>query len=487
MTELTKILDSEFECYKRIYNQWRAFHNTSIVSNTDSIISDNKGLAPSYFGREGFKRCEYALKIGSTVVALMCADFDRVNNDKEMILEIDDLLFNPDYDMAVTFRTLLLICQDEHWNGLSITSLMSHHPWYNNALQIYSALTCEKSLRNIILLKGYINYDFNAEIEFQVGDSDVYKTKGCILNIKDAMNFDVDCKDTSRSGKIKSELCNYILLLFKKPILQKSYTGDIYFNLSINKSKYAACECNRIANEHCCSKVFEYRRLNKLLLLETYESWNSTHVSIVYGIYVPKDIHSYDFCAKKCTGEYLYTDTNSKLHNWLDPVPYNLSSWLKDFPKRQMKEVGIPKPSPVPLPILDYCKPTILSVVRGFCWEDIECLELAKEEEETEDSRCGYIYLIQEREFVMTKQDTYKFGKTIQAPNNVIDRLKNGYKKGSKILLVRTCNPSLTAEIENKVKVEFRKEFAKHTDGYEYFTGSPKQMITLINKIMDDY
>ena len=55
------------------------------------------------------------------------------------------------------------------------------------------------------------------------------------------------------------------------------------------------------------------------------------------------------------------------------------------------------------------------------------------------------------------------------------------------MFIFRTCNASLATEIENKVKVEFRKEFTKHADGHEYFAGSPKHMITVINKIMDDY
>ena len=77
MTELIKILDSDYEYYKGIYNQWCKFHSTNIVSNTECLITDDKGLKPNYFN--DYTRCEYLLKIGTNIVALMVIDFDRIN------------------------------------------------------------------------------------------------------------------------------------------------------------------------------------------------------------------------------------------------------------------------------------------------------------------------------------------------------------------------------------------------------------------------
>lgn len=95
------------------------------------------------------------------------------------------------------------------------------------------------------------------------------------------------------------------------------------------------------------------------------------------------------------------------------------------------------------------------------------------------DYDCGYLYLLREREFLLSGQDTYKFGMTIQKPHTHIARLKK-YKKGSEVILVIRVAPHLTCLLEKQVLTTFRNNFVSHPDGTEYFTGDPDAMVNII-------
>ena len=84
----------------------------------------------------------------------------------------------------------------------------------------------------------------------------------------------------------------------------------------------------------------------------------------------------------------------------------------------------------------------------------------------------NYIYLLQEREFIKTKEPIYKIGKTRQKHN---DRLKQ-YPKGSKLLLqlsVDDCD-----KFERDIIKLFREKYKWRKDiGHEYFEGNYNEMI----------
>jgi hypothetical protein len=110
-----------------------------------------------------------------------------------------------------------------------------------------------------------------------------------------------------------------------------------------------------------------------------------------------------------------------------------------------------------------------------------------KEIKKEKDSiKIGYNYLVQEREHVNSNQPIYKFGMTVQEPDNHIYRIRNGYKKGSKILLLISCDEDQAKIRENKIKSEFIKKFERHTDGNEHFIGDYKEMIRIISNICID-
>lgn len=93
-----------------------------------------------------------------------------------------------------------------------------------------------------------------------------------------------------------------------------------------------------------------------------------------------------------------------------------------------------------------------------------------------------YIYLLQEREFINTKQNIYKLGKTKQEN---LQRFKQ-YPKGSKLLLQQVCNDC--DMLEHKLIRDFKNKYIHRKDiGNEYFEGDHIEMSKDIhNKITNN-
>ena len=95
---------------------------------------------------------------------------------------------------------------------------------------------------------------------------------------------------------------------------------------------------------------------------------------------------------------------------------------------------------------------------------------------------CEYIYLIQEREFIKTKENIYKIGKTKQ------ENLKrfNSYPNGSNLLLYSIC--SNCSNIERVIIKLFREKYVLQRDiGNEYFKGNHYEMMKDINDTIFNY
>ena len=90
-----------------------------------------------------------------------------------------------------------------------------------------------------------------------------------------------------------------------------------------------------------------------------------------------------------------------------------------------------------------------------------------------------YIYLLQEREFITTKQNIYKLGKTKQEN---LQRFKQ-YPKGSKLILQQVCYDCDMLEIQ--LIREFKNKYIHRRDiGNEYFEGDYNEMVKdIYNKI----
>ena len=86
--------------------------------------------------------------------------------------------------------------------------------------------------------------------------------------------------------------------------------------------------------------------------------------------------------------------------------------------------------------------------------------------------KCGYIYLIHEREFIKTGENIFKIGKTEQETNT---RVKS-YPKNSELLIQIK---SLNCHTDEKELIQFftKKYIIRHDIGNEYFEGNSIDMV----------
>jgi T5orf172 domain len=91
----------------------------------------------------------------------------------------------------------------------------------------------------------------------------------------------------------------------------------------------------------------------------------------------------------------------------------------------------------------------------------------------------NYIYLLQEREFIKTKENVYKIGRTKQENHKRFQQ----YPKSSILLFQMICDDC--NNIEKRVIEQFKEKFNQRKDiGYEYFEGDYKVMINMIYLII---
>jgi hypothetical protein len=92
----------------------------------------------------------------------------------------------------------------------------------------------------------------------------------------------------------------------------------------------------------------------------------------------------------------------------------------------------------------------------------------------------NFIYLIKEREFIITSKNIYKIGKTTQQNNKRL----NAYPKGSVLIFHMMCNDC--DNIEKILLKKFKNIFLiKKEYGNEYFEGNHLEMIkTIYNTIL---
>jgi hypothetical protein len=113
--------------------------------------------------------------------------------------------------------------------------------------------------------------------------------------------------------------------------------------------------------------------------------------------------------------------------------------------------------------------------------ENKRLLELTKHLE-NKNIKYETVYLLQEREFIKTKENIYKIGRT---KKTMLERLR-GYPKGSNVIyqnLFKCCD-----KIENKLKIVLNLSFKQRIDiGTEYFEGDLINIINTINKVTFPY
>jgi small-conductance mechanosensitive channel len=104
--------------------------------------------------------------------------------------------------------------------------------------------------------------------------------------------------------------------------------------------------------------------------------------------------------------------------------------------------------------------------------ETIKLSIMPENSEKIKINNIQYVYLLKEREFVISGKPIYKIGKSKQ--ENVC-RIRQ-YPKGSILLFQKICDNC--DDSEKELKKLFNKKYIKHTEiGSEYFEGDVNQMI----------
>jgi hypothetical protein len=474
-----------------LYKEWVNFSKSFIIETDKDFKTINTlKKKPKYFNNKDCLRCEYVFHNETSLLAFMSVDY---RNSTQYIQDIDDLVINPDVDWSYVVKEIINLFKQQEYNVLSIdVTLLDHH---NIIHEIFEKLNgqlitneghCRAIYRNtsqtryIVPLISYENYKFKYTVRIRINPYNMHISDANIYQFT-YVDEDDECASNSKYDNI--------LILFKNPfIIERKETvteinSETYFDLSINNLVYKECECKtpHTTDNEYCDTAFSYRRLNKLNKL-SYIGYNSEYeysYYIVFGIYFPKNI--IENCSKHKGQCYTLSNGQHKNIHW---VPYNISNWISDnFEIQKIKKHGIPKPMKINLPKLPEYKPSIITTC------DISSLFSDKNniivEETNKVNKVGYIYLIQERENYELNRNIAKFGMSIQTPDNYISRVRNGYKKGSKILFIRYCEGCKTKNIENKIKEQFKRMFDPHPDGHEHFIGDFNMMIKTINNIMD--
>jgi hypothetical protein len=98
----------------------------------------------------------------------------------------------------------------------------------------------------------------------------------------------------------------------------------------------------------------------------------------------------------------------------------------------------------------------------------------------TQSQSLGYVYLLQEREFIDKKQEIYKVGMTSQ-PNQKRFR---SYPKGSRLLYQIACDNHVNAE--KSILQQFKENFEQIKDiGSEYFKGCHRKMFRIMHRVVE--
>ena len=86
----------------------------------------------------------------------------------------------------------------------------------------------------------------------------------------------------------------------------------------------------------------------------------------------------------------------------------------------------------------------------------------------------GYLYIVQEREFIKTKENVYKIGKTINMKNRM-----PSYPKQSILHMCFYCYTNIDVVEKDMIK-HFDEHFKNRSDiGREYYEGNLSSMIQL--------
>lgn len=485
-----------------IFQLWKKWHDSH------SIDSDPK-LCSSIEPKNNKIRCGdiYSIKFKSNILAIFSFDINQnMENRNENIVHIDDILLNPDIDFSISIKAIADYFQKEGWCEAKFgCNLIYHHPYITDVFkdQGFKLNTCDY----LICLRSYsIKGDNKLSIKLL---ENKHETNCSIYKFVDDTKFLKDYGQRANNTVSSYFTCEaeYLCILLDKPLFYIKNVEDIVFELRINDIKYKYCDCS---TEHPHTKKcligHEYRRLNKLEKIEIsgYDREKDYRYTLLFGMIVPKDTESFLLLDGQLLDRKVMLSKAQQSHKNITPVSYHFSEWIKQFPQKKYKVKGIPVSKCMNIPLknlkvkgIPVSKCVVEPLYEIKVDENIpECdlimsgLEISmalfdqiQKDIDIESSKIGYNYLVQEREHVNTKTNVYKQGMTTQYPDTQIDRIRQGYKKGSLMLLIISCEPKDAKIREQKIKKAFNEKFEQHPDGPEHFIGDCNEMMKIMMDI----
>ena len=269
--------------------------------------------------------------------------------------------------------------------------------------------------------------------------------------------------------------------LKKKNIIISNNTNDNYEKFKLNHLNYDAYLDKILLKDkkYYSTRILNnnmYKNLDKFSIFDIYINIKR-HKSKYHKYDILELIHDFleQFVKEKKyskkplddTGVYFYTKIYPIVVSTTKGATYTEDSTSKIFPSTEVS------PSPLSKVV---SSPKVLSL--SEISSNSSNKNLVNEPSKINfKMNYNYIYLLIEREFIKTKENIYKLGRT-QRKN--LDRFKD-YPKYSKLIIQIECDDCI--EKENILIWKFQNQFKQRKDiGTEYFEGDKNEMIDLIIK-----
>lgn len=461
-----------------IYKSWLEYYK-----NTNNLSKDDDTYLPYYFGIDIAKRkevgYEYSLLNEKYKTLYAFWAFDGHSDISGLIVELDDFIINPNCDAYTCIRELCYKFQEKGAKAIKLDlHCMSN---FTHVLKSFDGIFTTDNKYCVIPIHMYRQFKYDTQCTFSFPTYNIkHVTNATLVDYREMHDFNYElnrkCDKTITDKNCKEHIYKTVLL-FEKPMLIPNdvyYSYGLTFNISYNSKEYEATP-----------EYLEFKRIEKLTAKCMFE-YNKNTFTLLYGLKFVNNIkNAKDIeCSHNHLCQYMYSGIETKLHDEIDITHAKLSKWLNQFSHIPMTKI---------VKSLNTVYNNTDKIYIHTVDSSISCDKLFNEENvddidyNTDENIVSGIYLIQEREHVIAKTNVYKFGRFTQQSDNYINRIRTGYKKGSKILLVYSVPTDLVINIENQIKTTFKNIFIKHEDGHEHFYGNPDEMKKQIISIIHEY
>jgi hypothetical protein len=267
------------------------------------------------------------------------------------------------------------------------------------------------------------------------------------------------CKARTICETSKQLSNNDIMYIRNYGIERIHYIHDVLFVESILKSKYDYIVCAYIKYKYLHADFPENHNIK-------YENGN----------YFVKDDDTWNMTDKNVLADTVYHDNIIQIKK---KISYTKDVLLQYCSAAELQGYEN-KLNIVSVSEINKIKKAIINIFKYYSCSSAPIMTSKCQQQtsyETSKNKQGYIYLLQEREFIKTGESIYKLGKTKQANMKRILQ----YPKGSKVILYKSCDDCDDAE-KQLLKL-FRQQYVSKKDiGTEYFEGEEQSMLQNIEQ-----